>query len=111
MANFIIGSEVKFAINLTAIGFSMDDDDFDLTVVTTRERITASKNSPSPDEKLIIFHEGTAEEGAWYAIIDTDGLSKGEIYVIATAHIVDSNASGGIRNELAKATLGTLVNP
>lgn len=129
MATFIIGSDIKFAIDLTAIGFSMDNDDFDITVKTSRDTITASKDSPSPDGKLVIFREpelssssdssssdssssdsSTGDEGTWFAILKTEGLMKGDVYVIGTAHIPDVQASGAIRNEKAKGKLGELVN-
>ena len=129
MAKFIIGSDIKFAIDLTAIGFSMDNDDFDITVKTGRDTITASKDSPSPDGKLVIFREpelssssdssssessdssdsSTGDEGTWFAILKTEGLINGDVYVIGTAHIPDAQAYGAIRNEKAKEKLGELV--
>lgn len=126
MANFIIGSEVKFKIELNAIGFNMDQDDFDLDIYGPGVTINGSKEQGgSGDGKLMIFKEepvvtdssdssssdSSAEEpGEWYAIIDTTGMKKGEIKVIATAHIPDTNASGGVRNEKASVTLGQAVN-
>lgn len=117
MANFFKGDEVKFAIDLTAPGFSMDADDFDLEVKTPKGGVKASKAAPT--EQLRIFKETTtippAEEGGeettvntWYAIVDTSVLEPGEMTVVAGALIVDANANDGIRRQSATAKLGTL---
>lgn len=111
------GGEKKFAINLTAQGFSMDDDDFEIEVATAKGSVKATKGAPTDD--LRIFRDpaldgsGTSnEEGTWYGIIDTSKLSgTGDIKVIGTAFITDANANDGIRKEIAVTTLGTLVNP
>jgi hypothetical protein len=105
------GDEKKFAIELTAPGFNIDTDDFDLEVKSPKVSLKASKEAST--EQLIIFYETvTPAEGdpykQWYAIVDTTTLSTGEITVIATAHVTDSHASGGVRRESAVAVLGTL---
>ena len=121
MANIIRGTEKKFAINLTAPGFSMDDDDFEIEVATPSERIKGYKNpEPGASTDVIIFKEtdgdsssssSEAEEGTWYCIVNTGAFKKtGEMTVIATAHIPDANANDGIRDEIVKTGLGTLVN-
>ena len=125
MANFFIGDEIKFAINLQAEGFSMDEDDFDVKIVHPRGSIEGTKDQGgSTDRKLIIYRDpGTdssssdsdsSEEptpAAWYCIVDTTGFAKGDLKVVATAHIVDSNASDGIRNETATSVYGSGQNP
>lgn len=105
------GDEKKFAIELTAPGFNIDTDDFDIEVKSPKVSIKASKGAST--EQLIIFYETvTPAEGdpykVWYGIVDTTTLSTGEISVIATAHVPDANANDGIRRESAVAVLGTL---
>lgn len=118
MANIIKGTEKKFAINLTVPGFSMDDDDFEIEVATPAESLKGYKNPPAgASTDVLIFSEtATPEEGdpvkTWYAIVNTGAFTKiGELRVIATAHVPDANANDGIRDEMAKVALGTLVNP
>ena len=129
MANFFIGDEIKFAINLQAQGFSMDDDDFDIKIVHPRGYIEGTKEEGgSQDQKLIIYREGPVEsassgeneesessgepeQGTWYCIVDTTGFARGDLKVVATAHVVDVNASDGVRNEIATAVYGTGSNP
>ncbi len=105
------GDEKKFAIELTAPGFDIDTDDFDLEVRSHKARVKASKGSSTED--LAIFYETvTPAEGdpykVWYAIVDTTKLIKGQLIVVATAYITDANASGGMRKESAKYVLGNL---
>ena len=103
------GDEKKFAIELTAPGFNIDTDDFDIEVKSPKASIKASKGAST--EALVIFSEDvTPQEGdpykQWYAIVDTTTLSVGEVNVIATAHIPDTNANDGIRRESDKQLLG-----
>lgn len=128
MADFIKGTKVKFAINIEAQGFSMDTDDFDIEVISTRESVKGYKNPErGASTDLVIYNDittasSTGEDSAsseadgedivskWYAILDTSKLSVGQLRVVAAAHIPDINADGGIRTELATARLGKLVN-
>ena len=127
MTQIIKGTEQKFAINLTAPGFSMDTDDFEIEVASPSESLKGYKNPPAgASTDVIIFketetHEVTDPEteevteettSTWYAIVNTAAFTKiGDLRVIATAHIPDVNANDGIRNDIQKAALGTLINP
>ena len=125
MANYYKGDEIKFAINLEAHGFSMDDDDFDIEVKSGNTSVKGYKDaSKSQDTAVVIFKETETvqpetpegEEPAepvtvstWYAIVDTSTLAYGNMRVIATAYIVDANANDGVRKNIAVQTLGKLV--
>ena len=108
MAYIYQGDEKKFAIELTAPGFNIDTDDFDVEVKSPKVSLKASKGAST--EQLIIFSETdqTTQKKTWYAIVDTTTLSIGDIKVFATAHVPDVNANDGIRRESADAVLGTL---
>ena len=122
------GDEIKFSIELTAQGFSMDDDDFDIEVVSARGgSVKGSKNPPAgSDTDVIIFSEEKettippAEEGGepttetstvWYAIVKTEKLETSELRVIATAYVPDTHADDGIRKQTAVKVLDNLKNP
>ena len=104
------GEEIKFAITLTAEGFSMDDDDFDVEVRSTTRSIRGWKNPPAGEGGLdvIIFRE---TDGKWYCIADTTTLDVGAMTVIATAYVPDAHANDGVRTVIAKASLGKLEAP
>lgn len=105
------GDEIKFSIDLTAEGFSMDDDDFDIEVRSPSRSVKGYKNPPAGEEnlELIIYRE--ASDGVWYCILDTSGLGVGTLGVVATAYVPDAHANDGIRTLIAKAVLGKLEAP
>ena len=115
MATFYKGDEVKFAIDLQVPDFDMDNelDNFDIEVASQKVSVKASKGA-STDQLRIFSETVTPQEGdpykVWYAIVDTTELSVGDLRVIATAHVRDTNANDGIRRQSAVATLGTLKN-
>ena len=58
MANYYKGDEIKFAINIEAPGFSMDDDDFDIEVKSGNTSVKGYKDaSKSQDTAVVIFKE------------------------------------------------------
>lgn len=65
MANIYKGTEVKFQINLTAPGFSMDEDDFDIEVASPRSSVYGSKGNSDSDDSdysdVVIFSEGPTD--------------------------------------------------
>lgn len=124
MAKIYKGTEVKFAISLTAPGFSMDDNDFEIEVASPKDSVKGYKNPPAgADTDVVIFKETetnavtdpeteqVTEEttSTWFAIANTSKLSTGDLRIIATAHIPDANANDGVRNEITVEKLGTLT--
>jgi len=119
MDNFYVGDEIKFALNIEAEGFSMDDDDFDVEVLSSSHgSASASKGDvPNSESRLIIFKEsnGTSSDsdssdsdssdssssenqpGQWFAIVDTTDFQPGRLRVVATAYVPDANANDGVR--------------
>jgi hypothetical protein len=121
----IQGDEPKFAINLTAPGFSMDTDDFDVEIVSTvGGSLKGSKGGSGTD--VIIFSQTEeitvppAEEGGeptvqtvtkWYVIVDTSKelLPGGSLKVIGTAYVPDAHANDGVRKQTVVKTLDNFV--
>lgn len=111
MANFYKGSEIKFKVELTAEGFSMDDNDFDIEVASPRGSVKGSKTGTATTNQGSVALALNKEGDDWFAVADTNDLTKGELRVIATAHIPDTSASDGVRNEIDVQVLGTLLTP
>lgn len=127
------GEEKKFAINIEAEGFDMDNDDFEIEVASPKDSVTVLK-SGEPNEKgvwanedgsLVTFFEESQttvpsdEPGGeptvtttktWFCIVDTQYLSVGDLNVIGTAYIVDPKAYDGVRKSIDEKKLGTLKN-
>ena len=110
------GTDIKFAVKLTADGFDMDTDNWELTVMCAngRDKFEISKEdcervpalSDDPDSS-----DSEEEEGTWYAIVKTANLAVGQLRVISKAYIVDAAAEGGVRQDIAVANLTKLENP
>ena len=134
---FYKGEEKKFAINISATGFNMDTDDFDVEVTNGKESIIARKTGEPTEagiwtnEKgsLVIFYEGDEEDTVeapadepggepttntvknWFCILDTQYFTNvGQLNVIGTAYITDVKAFDGVRKSIDVKTLGTLKN-
>ena len=117
------GEEIKFAINIEAPGFNMDDDDFDIEVKSGNTSVKGYKDSTkSEDTAVRVFYEEesiqpeTEDEDPvtvkkWYVIVNTATLAVGQMRVISTAYIVDANADDGIRKSIDVQTLDRLVEP
>lgn len=118
MANMIKGEEQKFALNITAEGFSMDADDFDVEISSSKASIIGKKVGAVSDtselyktgsEDVTISRE-PGDDGGWFVIAETEKLTKGDVNVTITAYVKDTAANDGTRKSLARAKLGTLIN-
>ena len=105
------GDEGKFTFELTAPGFSMENNDFDVEIVGLKGgSIKGYKNPPagSEDTDVIIYSEtdrsGETPVTKWYVIFKTDKLTAGDLKVIGTAYVPDAYADDGIRTQTATAT-------
>ena len=117
MANFYQGQEIKFKLDIVADGFSMDNDPFDVQVTSGRTSVSGSKTIAYDSG-----NENTAKQGSeevcitksdedWWVVAKTDTLATGSMRVIITAHITDTSAYDGVRNDISVNQLGTLAKP
>lgn len=117
MANYYQGQEVKFKLDIVADGFSMDNDPFDVTVVSGRTSVSGSKTVAFVSSDASTAKQGSEEvcitkSGEdWWVVVKTDTLAKGEMRAITTAHITDTSAWDGVRNDISVNTLGPLLIP
>lgn len=108
---------MKFKLDITADGFSMDNDPFDVQVTSGRTSVSGSKAIAYDSE-----NDQTAKQGSeevcitksgedWWVVVKTDTLAIGSMRVIITAHVTDTSAYDGVRNDISVNQLGTLVKP
>ena len=89
-----VGTGLKFAVTMTCTGFSMNDDDWTITV-------TKGKTA-------IVFNKDTAVQDAqdnWYICVDSSLLGPGQAQIIFDAYVPDDDFEGGIRHEIQKYDL------
>lgn len=93
------GTEYKFAITITAEGFSMDQDDFEIKVRGRRKTVTI------PKEECIV--DG---EGQWYFTFDSAVTGGGLITAIVTAYVPDYDFPDDLRTEVEQVDLVYVPN-
>lgn len=82
------GTELKFLLTITAEGFSMDDDDFTVTLRNGNRSLTLTKND--------CIESG----GDWYIVFNSKDIGVGTISAVITAHVPDNDFPDGIRDEV-----------
>lgn len=95
-----LGEELKFAVNITAQGFSMADDDFDIIVSVGKIKQTYNKLDLVVDD-----------QGNYYLLVDTTAFKKGDMYATIYAYVPDPDFDDGFRTEIDKVKLTTLIAP
>lgn len=92
-----VGTGLKFAVTITAEGFSQEDDDWKVKFVCGRNEVELTKADMSISED-----EG---ELTFIANVDTSLLGAGTLSVITYAYVPDEDWEGGIRTEVDKQDL------
>ena len=99
-----LGTVLKYKVEITAEGFSMDEDDFDIEIRRGKESIVLDKSD-------LIIHDiededtGEVTETEYYMAIDTAALGPGKYEVITRAYVPDDDIEDGVRPEIDKQTL------
>lgn len=91
MDSVILGTELKYAIEITSQGFSMDDDDFVVYIMKGRNVIKEYAKSD-----LVV------EDDTWLLCIDTEEIGLGSFDVAAKAYVPDDHFPDGIRTEIER---------
>ena len=100
------GTEVKYLVEITASGFSMHDDDFNITLRRGNKERTFQKNELI--EEMVIV-EGQ-EKYNYYLCFDTAEFGTGVIVCIVRAFVPDTDFPDGLRTEVDKFDL-LISNP
>ena len=87
----IIGTILKYLLEIEAEGFDQSDDDFDVEVVNE-----ASRRSLSLRKSDMVV----GGDGNMYLVFNSEDLGCGLVDVIITAHVPDHDLPGGTRDEI-----------
>lgn len=88
MENAYTGTGLKVHLTLACEGFTMANNDFDITVKWgTSSRKTFTKEDLAEDD------------GQYYLCLPTDGMT-GDVSVVGTLYVPDLDFEGGIRKEI-----------
>lgn len=93
MSNPHLGTELKYKVTMAATGFSMDSDDWSVTIVRGC--------------KSRVFTKATCIHGedGWYVCFDTSYFGAGQYYGILTAYVPDTDFPDGTRTEVQQVKL------
>jgi len=87
----IIGTKLKYLLEIEAEGFDQSNDDFNVEVVNEASRKTLSLHKSD----MIVGGDGNM-----YLVFDTEDLGCGLVDVVITAHVPDRDVPGGTRDEV-----------
>lgn len=93
-----VGTKLKYKVEITAEGFSMDDDEFEVEVRRGRQSIVIKKED-------MLIHEPEEGENEYFITIDTEALGAGTYEVITRAYVPDDDFEEGVRPEIDRQTL------
>lgn len=107
---YFIGNDLKFRIDISATGFSMDSDNFTIDIYNGKNRHTLTK------EDLIHVSDLDADSGedgigldeGWYLLINTKDFVPGLVWMSVQASVPDDDFPSGYRSEVATAPLCNL---
>lgn len=92
-----VGTKLKYKVEITAEGFSMDENDFEVEVRRGKQSVVITKAD-------MLMHDG--DDGMeYYITIDTEALGPGTYEVITRAYVPDDDFEDGVRPEIDKQTL------
>lgn len=94
MEQAILGSERKFAVEIMAEGFSMDDNDFSLSIMKGRNSV-----KDIPKSELVV------EDGTWLLCVDTSEIGVGNFDLAVFAEVPDSHFPDRRRTEIERVPL------
>lgn len=87
-----VGTDLKFAIDITSDGFDMTRDDWTATVVCGKRKVVCQ-----PDKGAF-----QGEDGKWYITFNTSDLGAGEYFLIVDIDVPDTDFPDNLRHEVIK---------
>lgn len=97
MESVILGTEVKFVVNINCEGFDMDTDDFYIMIMKGHNVV---KTYDKADLVL--------DSDAYLLCIDTKEIGVGNFDVAVNAQVPDEHFDDGFRTEIERVSLMTV---
>lgn len=96
---FYMGTDLKVLIEMTAPGFSMDDDDWEV-ILKSGSKILKTYTK----EECVV-----GEDGKYYICVRSEDMKRGSIDIVFHALVPDEDWDDGIRNETDKQTFARIL--
>ena len=94
-----VGTMLKYAVNITADGFDIAEDGFEIDLSTGKKNLHFDKADLPFDVN-----------NQYYLCFDSEKLGPGLVVAKVTAHVPDSDFEGGVRDEVYYFNLVYLKN-
>ena len=93
-----VGTDLKFKLDITSPGFSMETDDFEVDLSRGQNTLHFEK------EDLVVD-----DQDNYYVCFSSSALGAGTVKATITAHVPDEDFEDGIRDEVYKFDLVSLT--
>lgn len=100
----------KYLLEINATGFSMETDEFEVVLKRGSKTKTFRKEDLVAEPYTVVENNISIEKHHYYVCFATDYFGPGEIAVVITAYVPDSDFESGYRREVDKFNL-TNVKP
>lgn len=95
---YYIGSDLKFKIDITALGFDQNTDEYKIDLYCGGKKISYTNADIKTDEV----------SGDHYLLVNTDKLTSGPMKIVVTACVQDEIFDSGVRREVDVKSIGAL---
>lgn len=97
---YYIGTDLKFSFTVTADGFNMDEDDYEVVLICGGTKVTIEK-----DDVV------TGTDTNHYLLVDTTLFPSGTLRAVVYAKVPDSDYVSEVRREVAAEDLVIIKHP
>jgi len=98
-------SDRKYLLEINAVGFSMDLDDFDVVLKRGSKSLILHKSDLVVEPYTVVENNITIEKNHYYVCFATDYFGPGDVTVVVTAYVPDTDFDSGFRREVDKFNL------
>ena len=98
-------SDRKYLLEVDAVGFDMETDDFDVVLKRGSKTLTFKKEDLVVEPYTVYENNISIEKHHYYVCFATDYFGPGDIIVIITAYVPDTDFEAGYRREVDRFTL------
>lgn len=98
-------SDRKYLLEINAVGFSMDTDDFDVVLKRGSKSLIFHKDDLVVEPYTVVENNITIEKNHYYVCFATDDFGPGDVTVVVTAYVPDTDFDSGFRREVDKFNL------
>ena len=98
-------SDRKYLLEINAVGFDMDADNFDVLLKRGGKTLLFHKDDLVVETYTVVQDNISIDKNHYYVCFPTDYFGPGDITVVITAYVPDTDFEAGYRREVDKFNL------